>query len=448
MQSGNQFGSKLGFILSAAGSAIGLGAVWKFPYMTAHHGGGAFLFIFILLTLLIGLPLLLAEFVLGRSKKTYPVKTFELLGGKKHYKIIGMLGQLAVLLLLSFYSVIGGWILIYIVLTIGDIIGLNTLNSSGDLFNSVIGHSMMVIVAQGAFIFITALIVGRGIESGIEKASKIMMPLLFVSFIIIVIRSLTLDGAMEGVQFFLQPNFSSLSSESLIYALGQSFFALSLGVTGMMTYAAYLDDETSLVNSGISIVSMNIVISILAGLAIFPATFALGIDVEEGGPGLLFIVLPQVFEQIPFGTLFYLLFLMLFLFATLTSALSMIEINVSNVIKEQTSKRMITSMIIGLIAFIIGVPSALSFGVLGDVQLFGKSIFDTMDYSVSNILLPVGALLITLFVGYIMDKNIIKSQLNVTDSSISKTMYTIWMIIIRFVLPIIIIFVFLNNLIN
>ena len=289
MKNLSQWSSNIGFILASAGSAIGLGAVWKFPYMAGTYGGGAFLFIFIIFTLLVGLPLLLSEFILGRYGKTYSTNIFKKVSGKSSFNLIGWLGNLTVFVLFSFYSVIGGWIILYIIRTLLDSVGLTHSNEYGNIFNDYISNPLFALASQFAFIFITVIIVSKGVEKGIEKASKIMMPLLFLSFLIVIIRSVTLDGALEGIQYFLTPKIADLSSEGVLYALGQSFFALSLGTCGMMTYASYLDRKTNIVKSANAIVWMNIGVSIAAGLAIFPAIFAFGLEPNQG-PGLLFII--------------------------------------------------------------------------------------------------------------------------------------------------------------
>ncbi len=236
----SQWGSKIGFILASAGSAIGLGAVWKFPYMTAANGGGSFLLVFLIATLLIGLPLLLAEFTLGRAAGVSAIKTFGKLGGRRLYDGIGWIGAFALFILLSFYSVIGGWILIYLGVALGELFQLLSVSDYTQLFGEIISNPWLALGAQAIFILLNVLIVSKGVEQGIEKASKFMMPLLFIIFLVMIGRSLTLPGAWEGVSYFLKPDFSKMTSQGLLYALGQSFFALSLGVTAMLTYASYL----------------------------------------------------------------------------------------------------------------------------------------------------------------------------------------------------------------
>lgn len=443
----NNWNSKLGFILAAAGSAIGLGAVWRFPYMTAEHGGGAFLFVFLLFTILIGLPLLISEFVIGRASGRNPIDGFEYLSGKKSLRLFGWIGHFGTMLLLSFYSVIGGWILIYLLIALLDLFNLYTVNDYTALLGDVITNPVYVIAAQGLFIFITAFVVAQGIQKGLERASKIMMPTLFILFLFIIIRSLSLPNAMEGVKYFLTPDFSELSANGVMFALGQSFFALSVGITQMMTYASYLKADQNLPKSAGYIVLMNIAVSVMVGLAIFPAIASFGMQSVEG-PGLVFIVLPEIFNAIPFGIIFYLMFLLAFLFATLTSSFSMIEINVANTVKGDQSKRKKTTYIYAIIVFAIGIPSALSEGVLNDVQFFAGTIFDNVDFLVSNILLPAGALFSSIFVGYILDKRITMEQLNVTKDSKSYLIFKGWLFLLRFILPAIIIFVFIMNIIS
>ncbi len=441
MKQAEQWTSRLGFILAAAGSAIGLGAIWKFPYMVGTSGGGAFFLLFIIFTLVIGLPLLLGEFTIGRSTQKEAISAYKTIAPGSLWHWIGRLGVITCFLLLSFYSVVGGWILSYLLRGFtGQLQG----PAYDKVFGDVIGDPVSAVVAQLVFMLITAWVVARGVQSGIESANKYMMPGLFLLFMVLMVRSLTLDGAMDGVSFFLRPDFSKLSAESILYALGQSFFALSVGVSVMVTYSSYLAKNESLVRSAGSIVSLNLLVSLFAGLAIFPAVFSLGVE-PTAGPGLLFIVLPSVFEQIAFGSIFLLIFLALFLFATLTSAFSMLEIIVASLAKGDEKKRKRLAWVIGLLIFIVGVPSALSFGVWSEVTLFGKSIFDAMDFLVSNILMPLGALLISIFVPLKMKRETLINELG-AHTSLGKRLFIIWLLLIKYVVPIAILAVFLQML--
>ncbi|MEI4771750.1 sodium-dependent transporter [Psychrobacillus sp. FJAT-51614] len=435
----DHFGSKIGFVLAAAGSAIGLGAIWKFPYMAGTNGGSVFVLLFILSTLLIGLPILLAEFIIGRKGQADAVTGFKNLSPGKPWFLIGWSGFFFSMIILSFYSVVGGWILSYLVRAITFSMNGTSETFYEDLFNNVISNPWEVIIGQGAFIFLTIWIVSGGIKGGIEKASKWMMPLLLIFFLVLAVRSLTLEGAMEGVKFLFVPDWSYFTWETALLALGQAFFTLSVGVSGMITYASYLPKETRLGNSALSVSFLNIGISIMAGLVIFPAVFALGFS-PDAGPGLAFIILPAVFEQIIFGQFFLILFFVLLLFATLTSSISMLEIVVSIGIKSKYERRKKAAWVYGFLIFLIGIPSALSFGMLSETHILGMSIFDFADFFTSSFGLPLGALFISLFAGYVLTKSELQNDLKV-----SQFLLNTWRFIVRFAAPIAIIIVFIQG---
>ncbi|TDM12964.1 sodium-dependent transporter [Macrococcus bovicus] len=435
MDKKQNWNSSLGFILASAGSAIGLGAIWKFPYIAGQYGGGAFLLEFVLFTLIIGLPLLMTEFSIGQTGGTYSTAIFGKLTSNKIMNGIGYLGNITAFILYSFYSVIGGWIIIFIGYYLLGSVGL--IKEDIGFFPYMTASPWLSLLGQFLFIAVTGHIVSSGIENGIEKASKVMMPLLLLLFMIIVVRSLTLDGAMAGVKYFLVPRFEDLSGEGTLYAMGQSFFALSLGTTGMITYASYTKEETNIFSSAGWIVMMNLLVSVLAGLAIFPAASALGIK-AEAGPGLLFIVLPQLFSKLTFGTGFYILFLILFLFAALTSSISLLELNLSNVIKGREDKRRSAALWLSFAVFIAGIPAALSFGVLNKVKFGAGTIFDNMDFMVTNIMMPLGVLLTTLFAGYVMKPEQLQR--------VMPKGFHFWYALIRYVLPVVIIIVFISQL--
>ncbi|WP_342558698.1 sodium-dependent transporter [Metasolibacillus sp. FSL K6-0083] len=441
-QQQEQWTSRLGFILATAGSAIGLGAIWKFPYIAGVSGGGAFFLIFLIFTLFVGLPILLAEFAIGRGSQRDAVSAYLTFAPNSKWHFVGILGMITCFILLSFYSVVGGWIILYMVqAVIGNLSGLSE-TAYAPLFNDFIANPLYAILFQFIFMAITIFVVAKGVQQGIERAGKIMMPALFISFLILIIRSLTLDGVGEGLHFFLYPDFSNMSSKTILFALGQSFFSISVGVSVMVTYSSYLSKNEDLPKSALTIVLMNLFISLLAGLAIFPAVFSFGFEPTEG-PGLLFVVLPAVFNQMPFGTFFLLVFLILFLFATLTSAFSMLEIIVAAVTKQDRKKRKSTTWITGLLIFIVGIPSALSYGMLSDFTIFDKTIFDAADYLVSNILMPLGALLIAIFAGFAIPRNTLLTEIS-DGASYAKRLFAIWLIAIKYVAPIAIIIVFLD----
>ncbi|WP_373895350.1 sodium-dependent transporter [Virgibacillus sp. CBA3643] len=438
----DQWATKLGFILSSAGAAIGLGAIWKFPYMTGMNGGGAFFLLFILFTVIIGLPILLAEFIIGRGSQKEAISAYKTLAPKSGWSIIGRWGVVGAFLLMSFYSVVGGWVLIYSAMSIpGMVIQEN--RDYTELFATITGNPSTVIFGLALFIIINIIVVSFGIKNGIEKASKVLMPLLFIFFIILVIRAVTFEGAMEGLSFFLQPDFSALTGENVLYALGQSFFSLAVGFSVMVTYSSYLDKNISLPMSAGSVSIMNIFVSLLAGLAIFPVVFAFGLE-PAGGPGLLFMVLPEAFAQMPFGEFFLSLFLLLFLFAILTSSFSMLEIITSAFTEGKQRSRRKVAALAGLIVIIAGIPSALSSNILADFTIFGLTVFDATDYLVSNILLPGGCLLIALFIGFRMDKTLIKEEFAYSNN-LSPGLYQVWFQIMRWLVPVTIIIVFLGS---
>ncbi|MBD8067912.1 sodium-dependent transporter [Bacillus sp. PS06] len=443
MSQQDQWTSKIGFILAAAGSAIGLGAIWKFPYVAGTGGGGAFFLVFLLFTLLLGWPLLIGEFTIGRNSQSDAITTYRKLAPNTNWAIVGKIGVFTNFLLLSFYSVVGGWIILYLIQALTG--GLNGLSQDqyGQMFGETIANPLLTLVAQLGFILLTVLVVAKGVQKGIEKASKIMMPALFILFIVLVIRSLTLDGAIEGVKFILVPDFSKLTSETIIFALGQAFFTLSIGASVMVTYASYLPKSQNLPKSALSIILMNIAIALLAGLAIFPGVFSFGLE-PNAGPVLIFTVLPAVFDQLPFGFVFLIAFLVLFLFAALTSSFSMIEIIVATLTKNNHTKRKKYTWIIGIIIFIIGIPSCLSYGVMAEFILFDRIFFDIVDYLVSNILLPIGALLIALFISWKVSKEELFGELK-QGSAIGKLGFSLWYYLLKYITPIAIIFVFLDS---
>ncbi|MCG7342657.1 sodium-dependent transporter [Sporosarcina sp. ACRSL] len=439
MKQREQWTSKIGFILAAAGSAIGLGAIWKFPYMAGTNGGSVFFLLFIICTLVIGLPILLAEFVIGRRGQQDAVNSLKKLAPGKPWFLIGWMGLLSSFILLSFYSVVGGWILSYLVRAL--LFRLDVTDYGG-LFDTIIANPGEVLIAQAVFMILNIWIVQSGVQGGIERASRWMMPLLFIFFIVLAIRSLTLDGAMEGIRFLFVPDWSYLTGKTFLLALGQAFFSLSVGVTAMMTYASYLSKEERLGQSAFNVSILNIFISLLAGIVIFPAVFALGQSPAEG-PGLIFVVLPAIFNEIPLGGFFMILFFILLLFATLTSSISMLEIVVSTGIQKKVEKRRTAAWVFGALIFIVGIPSALSFGVLADVKLPGGTFFDFADILTSRIGLPIGALLISIFAGHVLTTAETDDELRM-NPRLNHT----WKFIVRYIAPIAIIAIFIASFIE
>lgn len=433
MSKKNEWSSKFGFILASAGAAIGLGAIWKMPYVTAQSGGGAFFLIFVAFTLLIGLPMLLSEYIIGRHAQAEAVTAYKKLAPHTNWVWLGRMGVIGCFLLLTFYSVVGGWITLFTGYALtGGLIGEGI--DAGQIFGTVTSTPSTTLLGLAIFTLANVVVISLGVQNGIEKMNKIMMPLLFVLFIVLVGRALTLEGAMEGVKFFLYPDFSKTTGESLLYALGQSFFALAVGMSCLVTYSSYLKKDVSLPQAAGSVVTLNILVSLLAGLAIFPVVFATGLE-AKAGPELLFIVLPAAFGQMPFGEMFLAMFLVLFLFATLTSSFSLYEIIVAALVEKFRLTRAQLTLILGVIVFIAAIPSALTSSVLSDVTIFGKTIFDATDFLVSNIILPIGNLLIAIFVVYVMKRERVKTEL-LQGSNVSPLFYTVYRVLMTYVVPV------------
>lgn len=441
-----QWSSKLGFILASAGAAIGLGAIWKLPYVTGQSGGGAFFLIFVLFTLLIGLPMLLSEYILGRGTQSEAVTAYKKIAPTQPaWAWIGRMGVLGCFLLLTFYSVVGGWIFVYSGLGMtGAVIDPGVDPSA--LFGKIIGTPSITLGGLALFTLANVFVISLGVQNGIEKANKLLMPLLFVIFIVLVIRAVTLDGAMEGVKFFLWPDFTHLTGKALLEALGQSFFGLAVGFSCLVTYSSYLKKDVSLPNSAGSVVLLTVLVSFLAGLAIFPVVFAFGLE-PDSGPGLLFMVLPAAFSQMPFGELFLALFLLLFLFATLTSSFSLYEIIVAAFIEKWNMSRTKLTSLIGIVVFIAAIPAALSSSLLADVSIFGRSIFDATDFLVSNLMLPLGNLLISIFIVHVVNKEFVKAEL-LMGSRMGQGYYSTYRVLMTFVVPGVILFVLVNMLLQ
>ncbi|MFB4211574.1 sodium-dependent transporter [Shouchella sp. JSM 1781072] len=444
MSTSQQWSSKIGFLYATAGSAIGLGAIWKFPYMAGTSGGGAFFVLFLAFTLLIGIPLLIGEYILGRHSQADAVTTFQKLAPRSVFRFTGWLGVITCFLILSFYSVIGGWSILYLGSSLTGQLGQLDADGYAAHFNELIANPYLAIGAQAFFLALAAGIVSRGVQEGIEKASKWMIPTLFILLVILAGYSLTLDGAQEGLAFLFSPDWGTVSNDVILVALGQSFFALSLGVSIMVTLSSYASKKQDLPISAITLGGMNIVVAILAGVMIFPGVFTFNLEPSEG-PTLIFAAVPTIFSQIPFGQILVPLFFILFFFAALSTAFSLLEIVVAAFIKKDVTKRQKSSWFVAALVLIMGIPSALSFGVLADWSLFEFSFFDLIDYSVSNILMPVGAFLISLFLLLNMPKSVLRDEFK-QGSRFGRKLFVVWYSIMVFVVPIAIAIVLIDQL--
>lgn len=397
------FKSNFGAIAALAGSAVGLGNIWKFPYIAGTNGGGAFLIVYIFFTLAIGFPVMLAEFSLGRRSQQNALGTFKILAPGTRWILFGFLSIIAATLILSFYGTVSGWTLEYVWLSMNNSFKGQTAENINHLFTNFISHPYKALLWQTGFMFLTGAIIMGGVQKGIERYSKIMMPLLFIIVIALSINSTTLSGSSEGLKFLFFPKFSELTSKSILSALGQAFFSLSVGMGILLTYASYIPKSDNLTSISLKVIITDTLVAILAGIAILPAVFSFHID-PQAGPGLVFLTLPKVFQGLPAGQLWATLFFILLTFAALTSSISLLEVPVAYLVEEKKLKRPVATMITTLFITSIGSFNTLSFGPLRDTKIFGMSIFNTCDYLCSNILLPIGGILICIFAAGYLDK--------------------------------------------
>jgi len=364
MANREHWGSKFGFVLAASGSAIGLGNIWKFPYIAGENGGAAFIFVYLICIAIVGLPVVIAEILMGRTTQRNPVGAFRALSGSKFWTAIGGLGVLAGFIILSFYTVIAGWSLGYMIEALqGTFSTLGTAEQASNHFNSLVGDPTWMIGFYTIFFVFTMAVVILGVKDGIEKGSKIMMPILFIILIILMIKGISLKGSEAGLTFLLKPDWSKITGQSVLIALGHAFFTLSLGMGALMTYGSYLNKKTNIPNAAVQIVFLDTLIALMAGVAIFTAVFATGQD-PAGGPGLIFNTLTVVFGSMTGGYYFGLLFFVLLTVAALTSAISLLEVVVAYFVDERSWGRSQAVMLFGSLVFLFGLPSALSFNLL------------------------------------------------------------------------------------
>lgn len=394
------WGSRIGFILAASGSAIGLGNIWKYPHMAGQHGGAAFTLVYLICIVMVGLPILLAEFAIGRRTQLNPVGAFKALSGNSQWKWVGLLGVGAAFVILSFYSVVGGWTLKYTHLALTG--AFSTFSSENDVasqvFNNFISDPIQPIFWHTIFMGLCILIINKGVKGGIERWSKILMPLLLVLLLVLVVRGVTLDGAGEGLRFLFSPKWEDLDAGGVVLALGHSFFTISLGMGTMITYGSYLRRDTDLLRAALAVIVLDTAIALLAGVAIFTAVFALGQNPAEG-PGLIFVVLPTLFPQMPGGAIFGVLFFFLLFVAALTSAISILEVVTAYFIDEKGWSRSRATTVFGATIAAVGVFASLSLGKFNVLAPFGNlTFFDLLDGLSSKYLLPIGGLLTAIFV--------------------------------------------------
>lgn len=441
------FGSQLGVILASAGSAVGLGNIWRFPTEVGKGGGAAFILVYLGFILLLAMPVMLCEFVIGRSARANAIGAFQKLAPGKPWVAAGIMGVLGGFLVLSFYSVVAGWTLFY---TIGSAAGrLQGEADYAQAFSGFVSNPWHPLIYVAAFLLLTHLVVVRGIQHGIERYSKLMMPMLLVIIVMLVGFSLTMPGASEGIRFLLRPDLSRVTPDVVLGAMGQAFFSLSVGLGCLVTYSSYFSGETRLVGSALNVCVIDTLVAVLSGFIIFPTVFSVGIA-PDAGPGLVFITLPNVFA-LSFGRMpvvgyaFALLFYVLLLLAALTSSISMHEICTAFISEHFSQSRRKAASIVTAVCMALGAACSLSFGPWQDMTICGRGIFDLFDFTVTKFLMPLGGLLMTLFVGWWLDRRLVEGQLT-NEGTLSVRPLRLLLFLIRWVAPAGILVIFLNEL--
>ncbi len=434
--------SRLAFVLAVTGSAVGLGNIWKFPYVAGQNGGGAFVIVYLLCVFLVGMPVMMSEILIGRRGRRNPVATMALLGeeegSSRRWAVIGGMGVVAGILILSYYSVIAGWTLAYIVKSAMGVFTGADAAVVGAQFGGFVGDWRAVALCHTLFMALTIFVVARGVERGLEQAVRFMVPALLVLMIVLLGYSITSGHFGQGLSFMFTPDFSKLSWDSVLAAMGQAFFTLSIGMGAIMAYGAYLPEETSIMGASTTVVTADTLIAILAGLVIFPLVFANGLDPADG-PGLVFQTLPLALGQMPGGAFFSTLFFILLSFAAWTSALGLMEPAVAWLVERYNRTRAQAAIIIGGLIWLLGFGTVFSFNVLADAVFYKGTIFDNLDHLTNNIMLPLGGLLIAVFAGWVMCRNSTAEELGGAG-----LMYRVWRLLARYVVPVGILFVFLK----
>lgn len=433
---------KISGVLVAAGSAVGLGNIWRFPYVAGENGGGAFLLIYIACILLMGIPLMIAEFSVGASTHLNAVGAYRSLD--RRWSFLGYMGVLTSVIIMGFYLVVAGWTAEYTVHSFtSDLVRQNDPTLHAEAFNAFITHPWKPIIYTLLFALGTHAIVVLGVKKGIERASKLMMPLLLIFLVVLAIHSILLPGGMEGLKFLLKPDFGKVTTSTFLTALGQAFFSLSIGLGTMVTYASYFKPGTRVQHTALEVSILDTVVAVLAGLMIFPAVFSAGIE-PQAGPSLVFITLPSIFSTMPMSELWSTLFFLLLVIAALTSTISIHETITAYVEEEWRVSRRVAAWISTTTTALLGILASLSLGVLHEWTICGLTIFDSMDYVTANILLPAGGLLACLFVAWRFDRKRFAEQLH-PDGHFGKT-YHLMRFLLRYTAPILIILIFLDNL--
>ena len=438
-----QWSSRWVFILAATGAAVGLGNIWKFPYLTGQNGGSAFVLVYMLCVAALGIPLMMAEILLGRRGRSTPIRTMQVLAEETNttqwWQIIGWSGTLAGVLILSYYSVIGGWTLAYIFKSASGTFSGASGSFASETFSSFVGNGATLLVWHTIFMIMTMAVVAGGVRGGLEKAVQWLMPTLFVLLVIMVCYSMTTGFFGKGLTFLFTPDFSKISGASMLSAMGQAFFSLSLGMGTIMIYGSYVPKDTSIASTSVAIALADTGVALLAGMAIFPIVFANNLE-PGSGPGLIFQTLPVAFGNMTGGLAFGSLFFILLLVAAWTSSISLIEPLVTWLIETYDISRLKASLYSGLITWGLGLGTVWSFNWWADVKFFGLTFFDLLDFITSNLMLPLGGILIALFAGWLMKSELTKTELSIQN----PTIHLIWQALVRYIAPVAVFIVLLN----
>jgi len=445
----NVFASKIGAILAAAGSAVGLGNVWRFPTEAGANGGAAFILIYVMFMLLLGVPIMVTEFAIGRHSQSDVSDSFEKMsGGKKGWRLMGLFPVVCGILVLSYYAVVAGWTLYYVYeALIGGFAGKSAVDYAAD-FDAFSSDSLQPVFWTALIIAMTCGIVALGVQKGIERGAKIMMPLLFVFIIGLVGCSLTLPNSELGLKFLLQPDFSKVTGSVCLSAMGQAFFSLSVGIGCLCTYACYFRKDVDLMKDGFSVAGIDTLVALFSGLIIFPAVYSIGMQ-PDAGPSLVFITLPNVFQQVFGGlpVLAYvssLVFYLLLVMAALTSSISMLEMSAAYLLKKFNLSRPVAAIVVSAICLMFGTFCSLSFGDWKDVTMFGMGFFDFFDFLVAKFFMPIGGVLMCVFVGWVVDKDVLRAELT-NNGTIKSPLFPVYRFIIRYFAPLCILIIFANE---
>ena len=443
----DSFGSRFGALVAMAGSAVGLGNLWRFPYLVGENGGAAFIIVYIILSFMICLPIFVSEFVVGRRSQKNAFAAFRNLSNGSAWRWVGLFTIIVPLVVLSYYSVIGGWSIEYLLKSVTfSFTGGESQSAFSTMFTDFVSSAWGPLIAHTGFLLVTTLIVIVGIKDGIEKFSKVMMPLLFFIVIGIAIYSVTLPGAKAGLDYLFNPDFSKINAKAVAAALGQAFFSLSLGFGTIMTYASYVDKKENIMFQSTATAVSDLMFALIAGVAIMPAVFAFGLN-PQSGPGLVFETLPYVFSQMPAGGIVAIVFFVALLVAALTSSISMLEVAVAYLVEEKKFSRTGACAVLFAVCWVVGALCSLSFGPLADFKIAGRSIFDFFDNLSSNVLMTLGSLMTVLFVGWRLKKTDIYDEFtNGGTLSANVKIFGVLWFLIRYVCPLAIIAIFVSGL--